>query len=102
MPIAAAGCRRLQAAALIGLWSFLILLPFGRPVPGPRNRERIGRARRPAGPLQGFCRGRRRHRALRIAIDRLGASRAAAVSPLSIVLAACSRSRLGEIRMRQP
>jgi drug/metabolite transporter (DMT)-like permease len=82
------GLSALQAAALIGLWSFLILLPFGL----PSLLRALGQG--PAGPivlqalLQGFLSGIAGIVLYGIAIDRLGASRAAAVSPLSIVLAA--------------
>ena len=82
------GLSALQAAALIGLWSFLILLPFGLP---PLIRA-IGDGL--AGPLvlqallQGFVAGVAGIVLYGIAIDRLGASRAAAISPLAIVLAA--------------
>ena len=82
------GLSALQAASLIGLWSFLILLPFGLP---PLIRA-IGNGL--AGPLvlqallQGFVAGVAGIVLYGIAIDRLGASRAAAVSPLAIVLAA--------------
>jgi drug/metabolite transporter (DMT)-like permease len=82
------GLSALQAASLIGLWSFLILLPFGLP---PLIRA-IGNGL--AGPLvlqallQGFVAGVAGIVLYGIAIDRLGASRAAAISPLAIVLAA--------------
>jgi drug/metabolite transporter (DMT)-like permease len=82
------GLFALQAAALIGLWSFLILLPLGTPslvralgdgLAGPIILQAI---------LQGFFSGVVGILLYGIAVDRLGASRAAAVSPLSIVLAA--------------
>jgi drug/metabolite transporter (DMT)-like permease len=82
------GLSALQAAALIGLWSFLILLPLGTPslvralgdgLAGPIILQAI---------LQGFFSGVVGILLYGIAVDRLGASRAAAVSPLSIVLAA--------------
>jgi drug/metabolite transporter (DMT)-like permease len=82
------GLSALQAAALIALWSFLILLPFGAP---PLVRA-LGSGL--VGPvllqaaLQGLIAGVGGIVLYGIAIDRLGASRAAAVSPLSIVLAA--------------
>ncbi len=82
------GLSALQAAALIGLWSFLILLPFGAPSLVRALGEGL------AGPivlqaiLQGFLSGVVGIILYGIAVDRLGASRAAAVSPLSIVLAA--------------
>ncbi|KFG69638.1 DMT family transporter [Microvirga sp. BSC39] len=82
------GLSALQAAALIGLWSFLILLPFGL----PSLMQVLGKGL--AGPiilqalLQGLVAGVGGIVLYGMAIDRLGASRAAAVSPLSIVLAA--------------
>ncbi|WP_262271345.1 DMT family transporter [Microvirga yunnanensis] len=82
------GLSALQAASLIGLWSFLILLPFGAPAPV----QALGDGR--AGPVvaqavvQGFASGVAGIVLYGVAVDRLGASRAAAVSPLSIVLAA--------------
>lgn len=82
------GLSAFQAAAFIGLWSFLMLLPFGIP---PLVRA-LGDGL--AGPiilqaiLQGFLAGVAGIVLYGIAIDRLGASRAAAISPLSIVLAA--------------
>jgi drug/metabolite transporter (DMT)-like permease len=82
------GLSALQAAALIGLWSFLILLPFGLPA----LVQVLGKGL--AGPillqalLQGVLSGVAGIVLYGMAIDRLGASRAAAVSPLSIVLGA--------------
>jgi drug/metabolite transporter (DMT)-like permease len=82
------GLSAFQAAALIALWSFLILLPFGVPslvralgsgLAGPVLLQAV---------LQGLVAGVAGIVLYGIAIDRLGASRAAAVSPLSIVLAA--------------
>lgn len=92
------GLSALQAAALIGLWSFLILLPFGLPA----LLDVLGKGL--AGPillqalLQGLLSGVAGIVLYGMAIDRLGASRAAAVSPLSIVLAALlAIPALGEI-----
>lgn len=82
------GLSALQASALIGLWSFLILLPFGTPSLVRALGDGL------AGPVivqavvQGFFSGIVGIVLYGIAIDRLGPSRAAAVSPLSIVLAA--------------
>jgi drug/metabolite transporter (DMT)-like permease len=92
------GLSALQAAALIGLWSFLILLPFG----ALSLIHAIGDGL--AGPvilqavLQGLLSGVAGIVLYGIAVDRLGASRAAAVSPLAIVLAALiAVPALGEI-----
>jgi drug/metabolite transporter (DMT)-like permease len=82
------GLSALQAAALIGLWSVLILLPFG----GLPLIHAVGRGL--ATPLlmqmvlQGLLAGVAGVVLYGIAVDRLGASRAAATSPLAIVLAA--------------
>ncbi|MEE1655790.1 DMT family transporter [Microvirga sp. CF3062] len=82
------GLSALQAAALIGLWSVLILLPFGSPplihafgngLAAPLLLQMV---------LQGLLSGVAGVVLYGIAVDRLGASRAAAVSPLAIVLAA--------------
>jgi drug/metabolite transporter (DMT)-like permease len=82
------GLTAFQAAALIALWSFVVLLPFG----APSLIRALGNGL--AGPvllqavLQGSVAGVAGIILYGIAIDRLGTSRAAAVSPLSIVLAA--------------
>ncbi|MBF9198243.1 DMT family transporter [Microvirga terrestris] len=82
------GLSALQAAALIALWSVLILLPFGTP---PLIRA-FGSGL--AVPLilqivfQGLLSGVAGIVLYGVAVDRLGASRAAAVSPIAIVLAA--------------
>ncbi|MBL0403557.1 DMT family transporter [Microvirga aerilata] len=82
------GLTAYQGAALIGLWSFLILLPFGAPplvralgdgLTGPMLLQAL---------LQGFVAGVAGIVLYGIAIDRLGASRAAALAPLGIILAA--------------
>jgi drug/metabolite transporter (DMT)-like permease len=57
------GLSALQAASLIGLWSFLVLLPFG--LPPLLDRERLGRPARAAGPSPGLSLGRCRNRFLR-------------------------------------
>jgi drug/metabolite transporter (DMT)-like permease len=92
------GLSALQAAAFIGFWSFLILFPFGAPSLFAAFRNGL------AGPivmqalLQGFLSGLVGIVLYGIAVDRLGASRAAALSPLSIVLAALiAIPMLGEI-----
>jgi drug/metabolite transporter (DMT)-like permease len=92
------GLSALQAAAFIGFWSFLILIPFGAPslftafgngLAGPIVMQAL---------LQGFLSGLVGLVLYGIAVDRLGASRAAALSPLSIVLAALiAIPALGEI-----
>ncbi|MET0530094.1 MAG: DMT family transporter [Microvirga sp.] len=92
------GLSALQAAAFIGFWSFLILIPFGTPslftafgngLAGPIVMQAL---------LQGFLSGLVGLVLYGIAVDRLGASRTAALSPLSIVLAALiAIPALGEI-----
>ncbi|MCB5176985.1 DMT family transporter [Microvirga lenta] len=82
------GLSALQAAALIGTWSLLLLVPFGAP------KLATALANGLAGPvllqalLQGFMSGVLGIVLYGFAVDRLGASRAAAVSPLGPVLAA--------------
>ena len=92
------GLSALQAAALVGVWSMLILLPFGGP---PLGRAVIGGL---AGTiilqviLQGLLSGLAGIVLYGIAVDRLGASRAAAMSPLALVMAAMiAIPALGEI-----
>jgi drug/metabolite transporter (DMT)-like permease len=92
------GLSALQAAALIGFWSFLLLIPFGAPSLVSAFRNGL------AGPivlqalLQGFLSGLVGIVLYGIAVNRLGASRAAAVSPLAIVMAALiAIPALGEI-----
>jgi drug/metabolite transporter (DMT)-like permease len=82
------GLSALQAAALIGLWSFLILLPFGLPALVQALGKGLAGAIILQALLQGLIAGVAGIILYGMAIDRLGASRAAAVSPLSIVLAA--------------
>ncbi|WP_457093348.1 DMT family transporter [Microvirga sp. P5_D2] len=92
------GLSALQATAFIGFWSFLILIPFGAPsliaafgngLAGPIAMQAL---------LQGLLSGLVGLVLYGIAVDRLGASRAAALSPLSIVLAALiAIPMLGEI-----
>lgn len=82
------GLSALQAAALVGIWSVLLLLPFGAPALASALAEGL------AGPvvlhafLQGIMSGVLGIVLYGVAIDRLGASRAAALSPLGPVLAA--------------
>lgn len=82
------GLSALQAAALIGLWSFLILLPFGAPSLVRALGDGLAAAIILQALLQGLLSGVAGVILYGVAVDRLGASRAAAVSPLSIVLAA--------------
>ena len=82
------GLSALQAAAFIGLWSFLILIPFGAADLVRALGSGLGGAIVLQALLQGFLSGLVGIVLYGIAVDRLGASRAAAVSPLSIVLAA--------------
>lgn len=82
------GLSAVQAAALIALWSFLILLPFGVPSMIGALGKGLSEAVLLQAVLQGLVAGVAGIVLYGMAIDRLGASRAAAVSPLSIVLAA--------------
>jgi len=82
------GLSALQAAAFIGLWSFLILIPFGTADLFRALENGLGGAIVLQALLQGFLSGLVGIVLYGMAVDRLGASRAAAVSPLSIVLAA--------------
>lgn len=92
------GLSALQAAALIGFWSFLILLPLGLPSLITAFRSGLAGAIVLQALLQGFLSGLVGIVLYGIAVDRLGASRAAALSPLSIVMAALiAVPALGEI-----
>jgi drug/metabolite transporter (DMT)-like permease len=82
------GLSAFQAAGLIGLWSVLILIPFGAPPLMRAFAHGLGGAIVLQILLQGFLAGVVGIVLYGIAVDRLGASRAAAISPLSIVLAA--------------
>ena len=82
------GLSALQAAALVGLWSVLILLPFGAPPLFRAAADGLAGTIVVQALLQGFLSGVAGIVLYGIAVDRLGASRAAAVSPLSLVLAA--------------
>ena len=82
------GLSALQAAALIALWSTLILAPFGAPDLVRAVGNGLGSAVILQAVVQGILSGVVGIVLYGIAIDRLGASRAAAVSPLSLVLAA--------------
>jgi drug/metabolite transporter (DMT)-like permease len=82
------GLSPMQAAAIIGAWSFLIVLPFG--LPGLIDAARHGALVAIAGQavLQGILSGIVAIVLYGYAIDRLGAANAAVVSPLGPVLAA--------------
>jgi drug/metabolite transporter (DMT)-like permease len=82
------GLSALQAAALIALWSALLLVPFGTPPLIRAFGNGLAASLVLQMVLQGFLAGVAGIVLYGIAVDRLGASRAAAVSPLSIVLAA--------------
>ena len=82
------GLSAMQAAAFIGLWSFLVLIPFGAPPLIGALASGLGGAILMQALLQGFLSGLIGIVLYGVAVDRLGASRAAALSPLSIVLAA--------------
>jgi drug/metabolite transporter (DMT)-like permease len=81
------GLSALQAAALVGLWSVLILVPLGAPaLAGAISRGLAGPIVLQA-VIQGLMSGVLGIVLYGLAIDRLGASRAAAISPLGPVLA---------------
>jgi drug/metabolite transporter (DMT)-like permease len=82
------GLSALQAAALIALWSVLLLIPFGTLPLIHAFGNGLAASLVLQLVLQGFLAGVAGIVLYGVAIDRLGASRAAAVSPLSIVLAA--------------
>ena len=82
------GLSAMQAAAFIGLWSFLVLIPFGAPPLIGALATGLGGTILMQALLQGFLSGLIGIVLYGVAVDRLGASRAAALSPLSIVLAA--------------
>lgn len=82
------GLSALQAAALIALWSTLMLAPFGGPDLVRAVGNGLGGAVVLQAVVQGLLSGVVGIVLYGIAIDRLGASRAAALSPLSLVLAA--------------
>lgn len=82
------GLSALQAAALIALWSTLILAPLGAPDLVRAVGNGLGGAVILQAVVQGLLSGVVGIVLYGIAIDRLGASRAAALSPLSLVMAA--------------
>lgn len=82
------GLSALQAAGLIGLWSVLLLLPLGAPALIRAAMDGLTGAILVQAVLQGFLSGVVGIVLYGYAIDRLGPSRAAALSPLGPVLAA--------------
>jgi drug/metabolite transporter (DMT)-like permease len=82
------GLSALQAAGLIGLWSVLLLLPLGAPALARAAMDGLAGAILVQAVLQGFLSGVVGIVLYGYAIDRLGPSRAAALSPLGPVLAA--------------
>lgn len=82
------GLSAIQAAAFISFWSFLILIPFGAPSLFVAVGNGSAGAIAMQALLQGVLSGLVGIVLYGIAVDRLGASRAAALSPLSIVMAA--------------
>ncbi|MGO4571407.1 DMT family transporter [Microvirga sp. 2TAF3] len=81
------GLSALQAAGLIGLWSMLILVPLGGPALAGAVADGLAGAVIVQAVLQGFISGVVGIVLYGFAIDRLGPSRAAALSPLGPVLA---------------
>jgi len=78
----------LQAAGLVGLWSLVLLLPLGGPALVRAAGDGLAGAILVQAVLQGFLSGVVGLVLYGYAIDRLGPSRAAALSPLGPVLAA--------------
>ncbi|WP_194164677.1 DMT family transporter [Microvirga thermotolerans] len=92
------GLPALQAAGLVGLWSLVLLIPLGAPSLARAAVSGLGGAIVLQATLQGFLSGVVGLVLYGYAIDRLGASRAAALSPLGPVLAALlAIPMLGEI-----
>ncbi|HEV2558898.1 MAG TPA: DMT family transporter [Microvirga sp.] len=81
------GLTPAQGAALVGTWSFLMLLPFGAMPLATAVANGLAGAVFVQALLQGLISGVGSIILYGIAIDRLGASRAAAVSPIGPVLA---------------
>jgi drug/metabolite transporter (DMT)-like permease len=81
------GLTPVQGAALIGAWSVLILVPFGGPPLVQAIMSGLAGAVLAQALLQGLLSGVIAIVLYGVAIDRLGASKAAAVSPLGPVLA---------------
>ncbi|MCB8822118.1 DMT family transporter [Microvirga rosea] len=82
------GLTALQAAGLIGLWSVILLLPLGAPALVQAATNGMAGAILVQAILQGLVSGVIAVVLYGYAIDRLGPSRAAALSPLGPVLAA--------------
>jgi len=92
------GLSAFQAAALVGIWSVVLLLPLGGPALVVALTGGLAGAVVLQAFLQGFVSGVLGIVLYGFAIDRLGASRAAALSPLGPVLAAAiAVPVLGEI-----
>jgi drug/metabolite transporter (DMT)-like permease len=92
------GLSALEAAALIGFWSMLTLLPFGGPLLLRSVMDGLAGTIVLQAVLQGVLSGLAGVVLYGIAVDRLGASRAAAMSPLALVMAALiAIPALGEI-----
>jgi len=82
------GLSALHAAGLVGVWSVLLLIPVGVPKVASLLAEGLAGTVILQALLQGFLSGVVGIVLYGFAIDRLGPSRAAAVSPLGPVLAA--------------
>ncbi len=82
------GLTPVQGAALVGIWSVAILVPFGAPALASALAEGLAGAVVMQALLQGALSGVVAIVLYGFAVDRLGTSRAAAVSPLGPVLAA--------------
>ncbi len=82
------GLAPAEGAALVGIWSVILLAPVGAPALASAVANGLGGAVVGQALLQGALSGVAAIVLYGIAIDRLGASKAAAVSPLGPVLAA--------------
>jgi drug/metabolite transporter (DMT)-like permease len=81
------GLTPMQGAALVGLWSALALVPAGAPALVEAVSRGLAAPVMVQAVLQGVVAGTMSMILYGIAIDRLGASPAAAISPLGPVLA---------------
>lgn len=81
------GLNPIEAAGLVGFWSVLMLLPFGAPAAMEAIAEGQGGPLLVQAVIQGVASGVIAMILNGIAIDRLGASRSAAMAPLGPVLA---------------